>query len=426
MKLSFLEGSLVKDTFIYTLTDALSKAVTFLLLPFVSMYITPDELGMVTNFVIFSDIISLIAGLAIINAIPYLFYEQSKSENAKMVTYLLGYSLLICGIVTIIIVFFNESIYNKLGISVYLQCLAIPYIFFSLSTNINLIILRLENKAKVFSFFQLSRIILNLFMVILLVIVLKFGGRGKIFSDVLVVSSLSFFHIYMLCRKKMLTMELDMKYMKRLIKFGAPLMPHSLSSWLKSGVDKVFITSFCGLYQNGLYSMAISICQVYKLFNNSFENAYTPYLQKRLACITAETEQREKERIVKLTYGIWILFFLISLLTIVAAWFIINYVIDSKYQSSFIFVPWLILGYYIYAVYSMTIQFVYKMKKTLGLGIITFSGSIVQMIIGYYFIKEYGTLGAAYSSALGAFLISSVMFFYSNKVYRLPWFYFIK
>lgn len=50
MRLQKFNSTLVKETFVYTATDAIGKGVSFIILPIVSYYIPPDELGIVTNF----------------------------------------------------------------------------------------------------------------------------------------------------------------------------------------------------------------------------------------------------------------------------------------------------------------------------------------------------------------------------------------
>ena len=38
-------NSVAKQAFIYTATDAISKGISFLVIPFISYYLTPDQLG---------------------------------------------------------------------------------------------------------------------------------------------------------------------------------------------------------------------------------------------------------------------------------------------------------------------------------------------------------------------------------------------
>ncbi|MDO4975507.1 MAG: oligosaccharide flippase family protein, partial [Alphaproteobacteria bacterium] len=82
---------------------------------------------------------------------------------------------------------------------------------------------------------------------------------GKIYAEVFVFGLMGLVHLYILYKKGYLIFQIELQWIKKLLKFGVPLLPHSVSFWLKGGVDKIFITSFCGLQFNGLYSMAISI-----------------------------------------------------------------------------------------------------------------------------------------------------------------------
>ena len=116
------------------------------------------------------------------------------------------------------------------------------------------------------------------------------------------------------------------------------------------------------------------------MFGNAFISAYIPYLQKRLSMITAENEQVEKSRIVKLNYILILLFAVVAIISIIFAWIILNYLVESKYKNSFTFVPYLITGLWIYNVYNLSIQLIYKQKKTLIMGIITFTGALIQML----------------------------------------------
>jgi O-antigen/teichoic acid export membrane protein len=55
------------------------------------------------------------------------------------------------------------------------------------------------------------------------------------------------------------------------------------------------------------------------------------------------------------------------------------------------------------------------------MGIITFTGSLTQMLLSYVLIKEYGVIGAVYSLVIGNTLITIGISVYSNMVYRMPW-----
>ena len=421
MTLAFLHKTLVKETFVYTLTDVIGKAMSFILLPIVSFFLPPSELGIATNFTVLTSLIILLAGLAIVNSVPYFFYEQNREENASLVSNLLMLCLGLCVVVGGLAACFSQLIFEYLQLSLHIQLLGVVFVIGSLISSINLILLRLENKPKQFAVLQVLQIILHALFVILFVIVLRGGGEGKIYDEVLVFSIVGMIHLVMMLKKGYISFRFQMPWIKRLLRFGLPLLPHSISFWLKGGMDKVFITTYCGLQFNGLYSMAISVSSVYTMLMQSFFNAYTPYLQKRLAGLDGGQCFDEKRSIVKQIYLIYALFGVVGILAVVICWGIFHYMIDSKYLPAMAYIPLIILANFIYTFYNFTIEFIYKVKKTLVMGIITFTGSLIQMLLSYVLIKEYGVMGAVYSLLIGNTMITIGISVYSNMVYRMPW-----
>ena len=421
MTLDFLHKTLVKETFVYTLTDVIGKAMSFILLPIVSYFLPPSELGIATNFTVLTTLIILLAGLAIVNSIPYFFYEQNKEENVSLISNLLMLCLGLCVVVGGLASCFSQLIFEYLQLSLHIQLLGVVFVIGSLISSINLILLRLENKPKQFAVLQILQIILHAAFVILFVIVLRGGGEGKIYAEVLVFSIIGMIHLVMMLKKGYISLRFQVQWIKRLLRFGLPLLPHSISFWLKSGMDKIFITTYCGLQFNGLYSMAISVSSVYTMLMQSFFNAYTPNLQKRLAGFDGGQCYEEKRNIVKQIYLIYALFGVVGMMAIAVCWVIFHYMIDSKYLPAMAYIPLIILANFIYTFYNFTIEFIYKVKKTLVMGIITFTGSLIQMLLSYVLIKEYGVMGAVYSLLIGNTLITIGISVYSNMVYRMPW-----
>ena len=276
------QNKIFKYTVVYTFTDGLSKGISFLIFPLVSYYILPDQLGLAANFDVLQLITSLLAGMAVVNSLPYFFYEQEKKENALMISNLILIVLCICLFFSVIIFFFSNVIYKYLQIDLSLQLLALLAACANLFFSLGMIILRLEDKVRNFVVLSLSQVVVQLLLVSYFVLFCKMQALGKIYSSVITQFLFALIQLSILYKRGYIVTQFSASFCVKLLKFGLPLLPHSLSFWFKSGIDKILLTNFCGLSVNGLYSMALSLGGVYNIFNQSFNNAYIPYLQKKI------------------------------------------------------------------------------------------------------------------------------------------------
>lgn len=417
-----MNKKLVKSTAIYAISDGISKGLSFITLPFVSFYLIPAELGVAANFDVLQNILCLLAWQAVVYSLPYFYYDRTRQEFAKLITSLIVTIVLSCIFLAGVIFLTFGYIQKYIHLSLTLQFLSVVTAFSFLITNIGLVLYRIEEKAKCFMVLQILQTILNLSLLILLVIGLKMGALGKILTTACTFLVFSVVHLFLLWKRGYLVPKISLDSMRELLHFGIPLLPHSLSFWLKSGMDKVLLTTYCGLTINGLYSMAMSFGAAYSIFFTAFEGAYVPYLQKRLNAMNDINRDSEKRSIVILSYRIMVCFSILSILAILVCWLAMKFLLSDKYLPSFQFVPWIILSQTIFSIYGLVVEFPYTVKKTFGLGIITFLGSLVQFLLSYTLISNYGSNGIKISLIIGNTIIAIAVWWYSNKVFPMPWF----
>lgn len=418
--------TLLGNALIYILSDGITKALSFLILPFVSFYLIPEQLGIAANFDVLQSILMLLAGQAIVNTLPYFYYDRSREEIGLLVSNLLFIIIAVNLCFLIIILLIYGLIDEYLHIGLFLQLLTLISVIANLLLSINLILYRLEEKPFVFLKLQLLQSLIYVFLLILLVVCLRKEALGKIYSAVFSCSIVCLLHIYLLYKRGYLIWKIDRNSIGELLRFGIPLLPHSLSFWIKSGMDKILLTTFCGLSVNGLYSMAMSFGAIYSIFKVAFDNAYIPYLQKRISKMTFDNQKAEKKQLVRISYIISSVFFLLFFVVMFICWILIQYVLSDLYRDSFQFIPWILFSLTIYSFYSLVVQYPYTAKKTLGLGIITFSGSIIQLLLTFVLVRMLGADGIKYSLVIGALVTMFSVWWYSNRVYPLPWFSFWK
>ena len=71
---------LIRSSFIYVFCEGVNKAIPFLLLPFITHYLTPADYGVVTNFNVYVQIISVFCYLSTAGALPVMFHKLEKKD----------------------------------------------------------------------------------------------------------------------------------------------------------------------------------------------------------------------------------------------------------------------------------------------------------------------------------------------------------
>lgn len=420
MKLQF-SNKLMKQTFIYTVSDCISKGFSFLILPFLSYYISPEQMGIVSNFEVLQNILTLLAGIVMVNGIPYFYYGKTKEERAELISNLIFLNIFIFFLLFLISLIFQSYLIQILNLNKPIFLLSYIIVPVNLVTSASSILFRLEEKPLKFATYNLSFVLLQAILLLILVMYFKWEALGKVLSTVIASFILSIFHLVSLYKREYLIFKMKIKIMKEWISFGLPLLPHSLSFWLKGGMDKILLTTYCGLATNGIYSMAMSLSSFYTLFNNSFNNAFIPYIQKKINNINPENELAEKQSIVKFYVKIISILIIITVLAILASWIAVTYILNKRYLPSFEFVPWIIISLFITSFYGIFVQFIYFKKKTIALGSITFACSLIHLLLSYLLISNYGDIGIKINIIISSTLTAILIIIFSNKIFPLPW-----
>ncbi len=418
----YLKHSLFKSTLIYTLSDGVNKGVVFLILPILSYYLLPSDYGILSNFNILLAISTILITVGVDSAISVNFYKVSKKELSTYISnglLLVFYSFIIC--VTIVLIF-NEYIYMWTKVPFNYQILVLIISVTSVFTAINLAIWRLEGNALNYGVYEISQMLMNITVSFFFIIYFRYGWEGRVFG--ILAASIFFALVSFIYLKKngYLIIKYDKIYFKEALLFSLPLIPHSLSFWIRSGIDRIYITGFIGEAETGLYATGFQFGILISFFTLAFNNSFVPYLYKLLSEPNKLTLIKNKLKIVKLTYLIIFLLIFLSIFFGIFSNFIIQYFFNFKYYGAKEFIYWAILSQVFQGFYLLFVNYLFFIKKTKTLALITFSCSLIQIVLSYILIKSYGAIGGAYATCIVSFINFFIVFIVVNKIYSMPWF----
>jgi O-antigen/teichoic acid export membrane protein len=424
--LRIAQHPLFKSSLVYTITDAINKAIPFLLLPILTHYLVPAQYGIATNFNVVVSMLTIFIGLGIQGAVSANYHKLSKEELANYVSNVLLIITVAFVLFTFIVFLLQGPIHNFIPIPlIYIIAASVTAYAQSISA-INLTLWQLDDKPLKFGVYGLTLTALNVGLSLVFIVMFGMGWEGRVNGSIIASCVYGLFSLVLICKRNKFHIKIDKKYIRDALVFSLPLVPHGLSMWVRSGVDRVYITHFFGEAATGLYATGFQFGLLISFLTMAFNNAYIPYLYKNLSVEDPEQLILFKKKIVKFTYIYFVGLLLICAAMVIASFFMIKYFLSQKYIDTQAYIPWIMLSQVFQGMYFMVGNYVFFAKKTKKLAVITFACSMLQVIFSYFFIKSLGPIGAVYSTVIVSFVNFIAVWIYSSKVYDMPWFTFKK
>jgi len=415
---------------VYAISEGISKAMPLLILPLVAYFLSPAEFGMVTNFNVVCQVLFAFTLLNTQTCLTVNYYKSDERERPRLIFNILFLILVLLGISSLTTILANRLIYKYTGLPLEWQLYAIIWVGFTALIYIYQEKLRLDEKAKKFGIYQFFQSFISAALTLLFVVFLRWGWHGRVDSLVLTAVVIGGYGLISLYRSRSIFIQIDKDLLKSIFIFGIPLLPHTLSFWLKSGLDKLYITNSISVSENGIFSFAGTLASIFYLFINAFFSAYSPYLFKNLTLIDNMTDN-EMIRVIKIKLlnqvRYFLLFYLIiNIIGYIAFKIIIELFFKLSYGESLTYLPWLLLSSFVTVFYAVFSSYVFYMKSTKILGLITLSTAILQAFVNYFAVIKFGVMGIIFTSILVNILMAILVGIHSQRVYPMPWSYLFK
>lgn len=399
------EQSLVRNTFIIGIGSIFTKALTFLLVPLLTLWLTTVEYG---DYDLYASYLSLLVPLVTLQLEQSLYRKviENSSESKRY------YTIVICFILPIIILagcavflvtrfgfgawfapsfvafFVSYALYNiseeylrglkKLGayslVNIVVSCLIFGFVCFFCG------------------FLRLS--ITGVFLGFTIGYLIGFLAIIIVFKPFCFISSISLGDF-----------KSDLKWM---IIYCLPLLPNSIAWWFINVSDRTVIKIVLGGGNNGLYAVACKIptliTLLFGIFNLSFQQSAIENVSSKESSAFFNTLFSRLS--ILLSAGVCLV---VSLLPIFYTYFV-----SSDYYDAIYVTPILLIGTIILCLAQYLGNVLLAQKRNLAIGISTIVAAIVNLVGNIIFIPLYGLYAAA-STTLVAYLIMLIYRFISLR-----------
>lgn len=402
---------LSKQTLVYGIGYVAARMINFLLLPFYSYHITPEEYGVVSLVYAFIAFLNIFYHYGLESAFLRYYSKAGKAEGyeKKDVFRTVYSSILFSSIAFSLMIWItaptlSHSILHSDHYAMIIRMTA-GILFLDALYLIPLHYLRINNKAIIFTVITLINVFINVALNIYLI---RYRGMGveAVFISNLVASAFSFLVLLPVVFKN-INGKLSSGLWKKLILFGLPFVPSGLSSMIIELSDRYMLQWYDGLEAVGLYSAGHKLGIFMMLIVMAFRFAWQPFfLQKH----DDPTAPRLFSKIMTwFVFLMTIVFLLVSFFIkeIVSLELFGRHIIAESYWTGIVVVPLILAAYLFNGIYINFHPAIFYTGKTWVISIIVAVAATINVIINIILIPKVGMIGAGISS-LSAYVFMAI------------------
>lgn len=398
-----------KDTLFYGGINVATKAVSLALIPIYTRFFVPSEYGIIELLMTASALLSRVFSVGVDSALLRFYHDCSAQDRRNLASTILTY-LAIVGIpVAIVLSFFSNRLSRLLFNSdvhsslVTLMLVAIPFIMIGWIPQD---LTRLKFEKLKYNFLIVGGNVFYAVAALILIVVLHKGLWGVMFSHFLRAILFVLFGIVLI--RQDFSLRIDLSKLKRVLTFGAPLLPATIALWVSNSSDRFFLAKLASLHSVGVYSVANRLAWVQWFIFSSFQLAFTPIaysIYKRPDAAVIFRKVFVYYIVLSSILGLTISVFGLDLLRILT---------PPPYHPAHMVLGLLNLSIILHGVFYIFGIGISIAKKTKYFAYSYVLGAIANISLNLLLIPTYGVMGAA-SATLISFGITAILGAYWSK-----------
>jgi len=408
---------------VYGISTILGRALSFLLLPLYTHYLSQEAYGVVSLVLAYMGIMTIISTYGV-DAAFLRYYILAGSEEEKRHIFNTGFwsILLMAAIILMSSAAFASPLAYWLLDSAsygYVIMLMAGILLFDDLAIIPFLLLRAEERSKLYVLLKVFNVIVNFAATYWLVVKLGRGVNG-VFEANLISSALTFLTLLPVSLRHLRPTMRRAVYLD-LLKFGLPYLPSTLAVFLVDVVDRFVLKQLTDLNTVGLYSAGCKLGMIMNLLIAAFRFAWHPFF------LSTSKEPNAKA----IFSRIFTLFIFVCALSFLSVSLFIDEIVrfrvgavtffDADYWNSTSVVPAILLAYIFFGAYVNFVIGIYLEKKTYYLPFITGLAAVVKVAATYALVPLLGMNGAALGTMLAYLSMAMALYVVAQRLYYITY-----
>jgi O-antigen/teichoic acid export membrane protein len=417
MALSRQLSRLGKQSAIYGLGGLVSRILAVLLLPLYTRYLSRSDYGEVETLIALVIVLTIILRFGISSAFFRFYFDADDHDGRRLVLRTSFWFTMVMATLGLVLVIalavpISEWLFGDAGSANLVRASAVA-LWAQMNYEQMTSLFRVEERPVAFVIASLTNIGLTIGGTVLLVVVLDKGPVGVIvgnFTGTLIV------YVTLLgYRREQLGLQLDRDLLRRMNRFGMPLVPSALLLWVTNFSDRFFLVKLTDTSEVGLYSVGVRVASAMVLLLTAFRTAWPAFAYS----IKSDDEAKR-------TYA-WVLTYLVVLstwvataLTLLSPW-LVAWLTAPKFESASRVVGPLAFAAVSFGGFMVISIGIGRARRTQFNWVITGLAAAVNVTLNLTLIPPYGMMGAAIATVAAYAVMFVGMAWWAQRIYPCPY-----
>lgn len=198
-----------------------------------------------------------------------------------------------------------------------------------------------------------------------------------------------------------------------MVNYSKPLIANSIAWWINNASDRYVVVFFCGLAENGIYSVASKIPSILNIFQTIFNQAWTLSAVK-------DFDPEDRNGFFSNTYKVYNCMMVVLCSGIIAFDKILaGFLYAKDFFIAWKYVPWLTIAIVFGAMSGYIGGFFAAVKDSKIFAKSTVYGAITNIILNLILTPIMGALGAAIATAVSYFEVWIFRYLHSRRYIKI-------
>ena len=411
---------LLRHTFVYGSGYVTMAVASFVLVPVYTHRLSPSGYGLLGLMLVLYGLMTQVYDFGTTNSVGRFFFDTGRSDPERGLLHLRATALSFLaayGAVLTLGLCLPAALWSRLltqsphhadlvrivAVTLYAEALAI----------VPLTLIRMQERSRRFVTITVTRFVATVGLTLVLVIGLGWGVRGALAANA--ASALGVVAILLPDLLGALRGRPSWRRLREMLAFGVPFFPVLLASWFVEASDRYLLGVYRSHAEVGYYVLGYKVAQVMQISIAAFAMGWAPLRYRIAERADAAAVYRRLATAYALATGMLTVGVAVFAREIVAA------IAPAGYAPAAWIVPLIAFAYSLNGLYVLVLTGLGIAKRTAPAAWVVGAAALGNVAVNVVLIPVWGMRAAAVTTVAANVVMVAGSWFYSQRVYPIPY-----